>query len=141
MLFFISSCSNAPLKNIDTQNNETDNIIKVAVLNFKIEGLQDLESHLKRVEAFAVEAKTKGAKYLLLPELMVFDMLPINPPEQKMQEYLTALSNLSKEYETSLKRMSIDNKLSIIGASVVVKIKNKFINRSFYISADVTALY
>jgi predicted amidohydrolase len=126
---------------VEEQKSEPANIVKIAVLNFKILGMQDLESHMKRIDAFAAESKSKGAKYLLLPELIVFDMLPINPPDQKMIEYLTALSNLSGEYEGYLKKISMAHNLNIVGASTVIKTKNHFINRSFYVAPTGSVLY
>lgn len=140
-VLFITSCSNFEVQKNDISNIEVSNEIKVAALNFKITGMQDLDIHMGRIEEFASKAKAKGAKYLLLPELMVFDMLPINPPEQKMSEYLDALSKLAVEYEKGLKKISLTHELNIIGASVVVKVKNYFINRSFYISSKGVVLY
>ncbi len=131
-LLFVSSCSSL----VPQKDSNTATLTKVAVLNFKIRGQQDIKVHLERINHFAAQAQAAGASYLLLPELMVLDMLPVNPPDEKIPEYLEALATLAPDYEKGLKKISVTHQLNLIGASIIVKSNKNLINRSFFISAQ-----
>lgn len=137
LTLFLLGCAQVPSQS----HSPTDKTIRIAAVNFKIWGAQDLPVHLKHIEALTVEAKRQGAKFLLLPELMVFDMLPSLPADEKMREHLEALARLAPSYEKGLKNIATGHDMNIVGASVVIRKKSHFVNRAFSISHKGTVSY
>lgn len=129
LLILVFSCAQV---SPPTQLNETQ--VRIASLNFKIQGEQTLSQHLERIETWTVLAKKQDASFLLLPELMVLDLLPQNPSKEDMPRHLDALAQQANAYEKFLSKLSEKHKISIVGASVVVKDKNHYLNRAFYIN-------
>ncbi|GEM_PF-5866314 len=127
LLLFIS-CSSIPAK---SKGN-----LHIGVVNFRVNGGANLTDHMKRIDEFAKKAKSKNASFILLPELMILDLLPLNPSEDKMHEFLDQLAQVAKEYEKNLVEISLIRKINIIGASVVIKEKDHYINRAFYITEE-----
>ncbi|HXH74120.1 MAG TPA: nitrilase-related carbon-nitrogen hydrolase [Bacteriovoracaceae bacterium] len=133
VFLFIYSCANT--KDLSSKPVvEPSELIKVAVVNFKVNGNSNLEKHLSRIAAWAQQASEGGASYLLLPELIVLDFFPHNPPDSEVPTLLQSLSEMSSAYEKSLVEISKRWKVNLIGASVVIKHKKHYLNRAFYIN-------
>lgn len=107
--------------------------MKIAVVNFQVEGGKSLSQHMRRIEELAKRARAADASYLLLPELTAFDLLPRNIEDDKNTEELLKLSDSAPGYQNALAGISQKYKLNIIGASIVVKKKEHFLNRALFI--------
>lgn len=110
-------------------------ITRVAAVNFQITGGKDLTAHLKRIDELAALARKQEVRFLLLPELISFDLLSVNPEEKKIPTELGDLAKKYPDYEAGLKTIALKHSLNLVGASTVVKSETHFINRAFFISA------
>lgn len=108
--------------------------VKIAVVNFRVEGGKTLSQHMARIEEFAEQASTAQASYLLLPELTVFDLLPENIEDDNNTEELLKLADSAPDYQEALASIGQKYKLNIIGASMVVKEGKHFLNRALFIN-------
>jgi predicted amidohydrolase len=108
--------------------------LRIAAINYKITGGKTITDQIKRIELLANEAHAKGADYLLLPELISFDLFPIKPNDKKIKEELELLAGIFPDYEKRLKTIALKNHLNLIGASSIIKYKKSYINRAFYIN-------
>jgi predicted amidohydrolase len=133
LFVLFSSCSSKP-QNSPPPVPEHEDFIHVAAVNFKVTGNSTIEQHFERLAMFAEQAKKNGATYLLLPELMVFDLLPAHLASAKVLHHLEQLARSANIYEKKLISLSKKNQLNLIGASVVIKKEKKFYNRAFYIT-------
>jgi predicted amidohydrolase len=116
--------------------------IKVASLNYKITGNKDLKSLLQEIDQWAFKAHKSQAKYLLLPELMTFDLLPVNPEDLKLPSLLKNIALLSEDYEKGLEDIASKNEIILIGASTLIPSANEgFINRAYMIKPKQKAVY
>ncbi|MFZ4715411.1 MAG: nitrilase-related carbon-nitrogen hydrolase [Bacteriovoracaceae bacterium] len=108
--------------------------LNIAVANFTIKGGNNLAGYLKRIEDLSIESRNKGAKYLLLPELMVFELFPVDLKEEETKKYLDQVAAISKDIEEGMSNISLKHGINLIGASIVIKKDKHFINRSYYIT-------
>jgi predicted amidohydrolase len=129
LLTFTYACSSPQVDKRDKVDS-----VKVAVVNFRVEGGRDFDSHIKKIKKFAEMSHHQGASYLLLPELIIFDLLPKIPQDKKIKDHLDELSLLGEDYARRLSEISLKYRINIIGASIVVKKKNQYINQAFYIN-------
>lgn len=107
--------------------------VKIAVVNFRVEGGQTLTQHMARIEKLAQQATAAQASYLLLPELTVFDLMPVDFEEDKTNQELLKLAALAPRYQDALVSIGQKYKLNVIGASMVVKKDKHFLNRALFI--------
>lgn len=110
--------------------------VKIAVVNFRVEGGQSFSQHLARIELLAQAATTAKASYLLLPELTVFDLMPVDFKDDKTDDELSKLAALSPRYQEALVSIGKKYKLNVIGASMVVKKDKHFLNRALFIDTQ-----
>ena len=135
LLFCTFSCSSSFVKK-DAKDVTTETGIKVAVVNFRVEGGQSLSQHIKRIEDIAHRASKAKASYILLPELTVFDLMPVNLSDDLTVHELQKLAALAPRYHENLAKISQKFRLNIIGASVVIKSGKHFLNRAFFIDSQ-----
>ncbi len=110
--------------------------IKIAVVNFQVAGGQSFSQHMAHIELIAQKASAENASYLLLPELTVFDLMPVNFEADKTHQELVKLAALAPRYQESLVDIGKKYKLNLIGASMVVKENNYFLNRALFINTE-----
>lgn len=135
LVFFSACASRTPLDQGSELSAEVRGI-RVASLNYRIEGeknLEDVRTHLdRRLE----EAAAKNAAYVLIPELIVLDLFPKNPDEKAVKLALTTVAQQAPAFLEDLRELAVKHKIGIIGASYIVKEGNHFLNRAVAISPD-----
>jgi predicted amidohydrolase len=110
--------------------------LKIAAVNFKVNGGVTIKEHFERIDSFAKKAREVGVRFLLLPELAIFDLISINPKESEIAKELDIVAEKFSVYEANLVKIAEKNKIAIVGASAIVKVEQKYINRSFYIAEN-----
>lgn len=101
----------------------------VAVSRFQIEGGKTLEEFLMKLEREVTLAKTKGAKYLLFPELPIFDLYSVEP--KNVSSEMEKVISYSSKIESFLEALAKDEKMYLVGFSQYIKVNKKIINRSY----------
>lgn len=115
--------------------------VRVASLNYKIEGGKTLKDMTQHLERFISEAAANKATYILLPELIVLDLFSVNPSEEEVKKELVLVADLSEKYLLQLKELSAKYKINILGASFIVRKGNHFINRAVYIKPNLEVAF
>jgi predicted amidohydrolase len=110
--------------------------VRVGVVNLLVKGGSSLEEHLARIDELAARAVKGRAQFLLLPELTVFDLLPVNPPSSEVAGELAALASLEQEYRTGLGAIARRRGLYLIGASAVARAGGELRNRAYLMTPD-----
>ena len=88
--------------------------IKVAAVNFKVNGGTGIKEHFARIDSFAVKANEEGASFLLLPEFAIFDLMAINPKDTQIGKELDILADKFSAYEMNLVKIATKNKITIV---------------------------
>lgn len=133
ILFTLTACTTPVQKNTSAPPVESEGV-RVASLNYRIEGGKDLHDMINHLEPFFAEASKNQAKYILIPELIVLDLFSTNPGDNEVPHELEKAAKLGEEYLLGLKNLSRKYALSVIGASFIVKEKDHYKNRAVYIS-------
>jgi len=115
--------------------------VRVASLNYRIEGGKTLNDIFNHLEPFVAEAVKNKAKYILIPELIVLDLFSVNPEEEEVRKELDKTALLAQDYLSRLTNIAAKYDVSIIGASYIVKKGNHFINRAVYIRPGEAPLF
>lgn len=110
--------------------------LKIAVVNFQVKGGETTEGLTGKLKKIAEKASGEKADYLLLPELPVFDLLPVNPSDKEIKSELTKVASRKPDFEKALKNMADKFDLNIVGASTVVKSGKQFLNRAYFIDTE-----
>jgi predicted amidohydrolase len=134
-LLILSACSTPSQERAQKISSEVEGV-RVASLNYRIEGGKNLDEVIQHLERFVAEAGRNKAKYILLPELIVLDLFPVNPSEKEVKRELERVAKVSDTYVSKLKDLSAKHNLSILGASFVVKKGANYINRAVYIKPN-----
>lgn len=129
LISFSFSCSHTGVADVK------DKTIKIAVVNYAIEGGKSVPELLAKIDKLAGETKTLGARYLLLPELITFDLMPVNPEKQVFQA-LAGVALESTKYLDGLKQIARRSGVVIVGGSTLVKKGERFINRAYVVNPD-----
>lgn len=135
LLFGLISCTQVKTKALSHGQHK-----KIAALNYKIKAGKSWEDFANHLDYLISQASQLNAEYLLLPELITLDLFPVNPEDNEIPKSLEELAKLQPQYEQLLVDLSQKYKQTIIGASSIVKIKGKLLNRAYYIS-DSTLFY
>lgn len=136
-LLFVCSFACTNLKPYAASNHSMPQAgVKIAVVNFLVKGGQTFSQHMARIEQLAQQASAARASYLLLPELTVFDLMPVNFEEDKTNQELLKLAALAPRYQGALVSIGQKYKLNVIGASMVVKKEKYFLNRAIFIDTQ-----
>jgi predicted amidohydrolase len=126
LILLVSGCASTSLKPTEA----------IAAANLQIEGGQTLNALFAKIESAAHDAVQQKADLLLLPELTVFDLLPINPSNEALPSEFDRISRLEKDYRNRLKTIAKSNHLLIVGASGMVKSGAHWINRAYVVFPD-----
>lgn len=143
LLSFLVGCASKEISSKKSESNIRPNAgLSVAVVNLKIEGGGTVDSLTDRMEGFVKNAKRRGAKYILFPELTTLDLLSRNPSDQDLAKELITMAKTKNLYEKRLKSLALNNKITIIGANhYVLTPKNKFLNRAYIVKPDGSLYY
>tara|TARA_B100001971_G_scaffold215190_1_gene259707 strand:- start:150005 stop:150904 length:900 start_codon:yes stop_codon:yes gene_type:complete len=106
---------------------------KIALSRFFIQGGKTFPEHMQKVESDIRAASKKGAKYILLAELNTLDVFTKEPKD--VDKEINDLALVSNSYEKELSELAKKYQINIIGATSYTKIKNKLLNRAYFINA------
>lgn len=134
-LLILSACTTPSLERSKSPSVIVDGV-RVASLNYRIEGGKTLDAVIAHLEKFIAEAGKNNSQYILIPELIVLDLFSVNPSDEEVKKELVKVAAVSENYVRRLKDLSRKYGVSIIGASFVVKKGNHFINRALYIKPN-----
>lgn len=129
ILFILMSCSQ-----VKTKGGAPSEIRKIASLNYQIKGGKSWQEFADQLDFLLSQSVPLEADYLLLPELITLDLFPINPKDNEIPQSLEKVAMLQTQYEQLLMGLSQKYKQTIIGASSIVKVGGKLLNRAYYIS-------
>jgi predicted amidohydrolase len=119
----------------DSHLPQQEGSFKVAVVNYQIKGGQTLPQVLEKVRLLAVKAAQARAQYLLLPELITFDLLAVEPGDE-VRPGLIAIAGKETEFVQGLKQIAHTSGVILIGASTFLKTDAGFLNRAYAVWPD-----
>ncbi len=105
--------------------------IQLGIAPFEVKGGLTKDKLESQIEGTFKQAKKKKIQVLLLPELITFSLLSLEPKNEQVAMELEAVASYQKRYEKFLKKMSLKYQIVLIGASTIVKESDELRNRAY----------
>lgn len=92
--------------------------VQVALVPFKILGETPYEDFWEKFESKVMEAKSKGAEFIVFPELMGADLVEVTGEKRPLKEQMEEQAReVTPRFEADLKRLAKKEEISIVGGS------------------------
>lgn len=103
-------------------------IVRAAVINYEVRGVESHDEFLSRLEAWIVEAVSQGAELVVFPESIDLELLSLAPdlPDNETASFLAQFSPLTFEF---FRAKSQETNITIVGGSHMCKTESGFVNR------------
>ena len=136
-LYFILCCcvsTNLPKNSVPLKKS-----LRVASVQFPIEGNKTEREFLEKVQNFIKEARAENAELVVFPELFSLDLWPIGS-KLKDRKIVEDIASHTPSILSSFIKFSRQYELDLVAGSLPVLENGELLNRSFYIkrSGEVT---
>lgn len=104
------------------------NSVRIAVVQYPIEGKQSTETLIKKVEGYVKIAAEKKSRLILFPEWLSLDVWPIDEKRSDAEVVEFVANDVTPVYWKSLKKLANKYKIIIAGGSTAYREGDKIFN-------------
>lgn len=108
----------------------------IGISTYKIKGGLSKDQFEDKLSKVISKASSKKIEILLLPELITFDLFPVNPSKKEIKSNIELLVEYQQRYSKFLQKQARINKITILGASNYIKDAGKTFNAAFIVFPD-----